>query len=428
MSERSQFAARKWYFSKEEIENSPSRKDGIDPKSESQLRKLYCSFLHEIGVKLKVPQLTIASAMVLCHQFFMRQSLAKNDWQTVATACIFLACKAEETPRFLNDVVVVAYEMMSKGDPSASRRIRQRDAVFDKQKELILVGERLLLSTIAFELDIQLPYKLLVAALRRLGVLPDLAKVAWNFLNDWLRTTLCLQYEPHYIAAGSLYLAAEYQNVKLRTEKGRVWWQEFDVSLKVLEEVVEEMHRLLGRKKAFPSKDRLIQSKAVAQKPLESCSQSCISSSESVANCHSSCGNLVEERGSTKEYSASNHSQYLVAGHNCTMVKNDFPCRTSDSGTASSVVEEGDCEVHPKTMDSDQSSRSKVFFGQEKTVTIDIIRIRETLKRRKSDGVVKKSVEAIIAAEVDGEAWIESELENGIEMGNEASMKKQKVV
>lgn len=54
MSEGSQFAARKWYFSKEEIENSPSRKDDIDPKSESQLRKLYCSFLHEIGVKLKV--------------------------------------------------------------------------------------------------------------------------------------------------------------------------------------------------------------------------------------------------------------------------------------------------------------------------------------------------------------------------------------
>lgn len=428
MSEGSQFAARKWYFSKEEIENSPSRKDGVDPKSESQLRKLYCSFLHEIGVKLKVPQLTIASAMVLCHQFFMRQSLAKNDWQTVATACIFLACKAEETPRFLNDVVVVAYEMMNKGDPSASRRIRQRDAVLDKQKELILVGERLLLSTIAFELDIQLPYKLLVAALRRLGVLPDLAKVAWNFLNDWLRTTLCLQYEPHYIAAGSLYLAAEYQNVKLRTEKGRVWWQEFDVSVKLLEEVVEEMHRLLGRKKAFPSKDRLIQSKVVAQKPLESSSQSCISSSESVADCHSSRGNLVEERGSTKEYSVPNHSQNLVAGDNCTMVKNDLPCRTSDSGTASSVVEEGDCEVHPKTMDSDQSSRSKVFSGQEKTITIDIIRIRETLKRRKSDGVVKKSVEAIIAAEVDSEAWIESELENGIDMGNEASMKKQKLV
>lgn len=50
---------------------------------------------------------------------------------------------------------------------------------------MILVGERLLLSTIAYDLNIQLPYKPLVRALKRLDILPDLAKVAWNFVNDW---------------------------------------------------------------------------------------------------------------------------------------------------------------------------------------------------------------------------------------------------
>lgn len=48
-------SARKWYFCKQEIENhSPSRKDGVDFKKESQLRKSYCSFLQELGMKLKV--------------------------------------------------------------------------------------------------------------------------------------------------------------------------------------------------------------------------------------------------------------------------------------------------------------------------------------------------------------------------------------
>lgn len=48
-------SARKWYFSKQELENhSPSRKDGVDFKKESQLRKSYCSFLQELGMKLKV--------------------------------------------------------------------------------------------------------------------------------------------------------------------------------------------------------------------------------------------------------------------------------------------------------------------------------------------------------------------------------------
>lgn len=50
-----------------------------------------------------------------------------------------------------------------------------------------------------------------------------------------LCTSLCLQYEPHYIAAGSVFLAAEIQKVKLPTEEGNVWWVEFDVSPKQLD-------------------------------------------------------------------------------------------------------------------------------------------------------------------------------------------------
>lgn len=53
--EEPQFCIRKWYFSREEIEDlSPSRKDGISLEKESELRKLYCSFLQELGMKLKV--------------------------------------------------------------------------------------------------------------------------------------------------------------------------------------------------------------------------------------------------------------------------------------------------------------------------------------------------------------------------------------
>ena len=50
-----------------------------------------------------------------------------------------------------------------------------------------------------------------------------------------LCTTLCLQYKPHYIAAGSMYLAAKFQKVKLPMEKEKVWWLEFDISPKQLQ-------------------------------------------------------------------------------------------------------------------------------------------------------------------------------------------------
>lgn len=53
--EEPQCFARKWYFSRQELEDySPSRKDGIGQEEESYLRKLYCSFLQELGMELKV--------------------------------------------------------------------------------------------------------------------------------------------------------------------------------------------------------------------------------------------------------------------------------------------------------------------------------------------------------------------------------------
>lgn len=45
----------RWYFSRKEIEeNSPSRRDGIDLKKENYLRKSYCTFLQDLGMRLKV--------------------------------------------------------------------------------------------------------------------------------------------------------------------------------------------------------------------------------------------------------------------------------------------------------------------------------------------------------------------------------------
>jgi len=44
-----------WYFSRDEIEKqSPSRLDGIDIKKETYFRKSYCTFLQDLGMRLKV--------------------------------------------------------------------------------------------------------------------------------------------------------------------------------------------------------------------------------------------------------------------------------------------------------------------------------------------------------------------------------------
>ncbi|CAM6013715.1 unnamed protein product [Sphagnum balticum] len=236
------------YFSRDEIEkNSPSRKDGIDLKKENYLRKSYCTFLQDLGMRLKVPQVTIATAIVFCHRFFLHQSHHRNDRYMVATICMFIAGKVEETPRSLRDVILMSYENHFKKDRAAVHRIKQKD-VYEAEKEKVLRGERLVLTTLGFDLNIHHPYKPLVAAIKKFKKFKlatnTLAEVAWKFVNDGLRTSLCLQFKPHHIAAGAIFLAAKFLKVKLPSDGNKVWWQEFDITPQQLEEVSKQMLEL----------------------------------------------------------------------------------------------------------------------------------------------------------------------------------------
>ena len=50
-----------------------------------------------------------------------------------------------------------------------------------------------------------------------------------------LRTSLCLQFKPHQIAAGAIFMAAKFLKIKLPSGGEKVWWQGFDVTPRHLE-------------------------------------------------------------------------------------------------------------------------------------------------------------------------------------------------
>ncbi|XP_047336629.1 cyclin-T1-3-like [Impatiens glandulifera] len=367
-----QCLSQKWYFSRQEIEEySPSRKHGIDLCAEMAVRKLYSSFLQELGMELKVPQQTIATAIMFCHRFYLRHSLAKNDWQTIASACMFLACKVEETPRKINSFVVYAYKRMHQSDVKASQRIIEKE-VLDKQKNLILIGEKMILATIAYDMNLEHPYKPLVAALKNLNISNrEIPKVAWNYVNDCLQTTLCLQYKPGYVAAGSLFLAAKHLGVKLPIQNGKAWRMQFDISRKLLEEVVQEMVTLLNMNiQPPPSSGRVIQSKPAVHNMKSDSSKSCtinVSPVGGAANTATSEVRLTDDSPSDRPSLPEKTSQ------------------ESNSGTTVSVVEDNNGE--PRDVESCQNPNYKFVSSLSvgRQLDMDQNQIREMSKRKRSE-------------------------------------------
>ncbi|KAF7822482.1 cyclin-T1-3-like isoform X1 [Senna tora] len=423
----------RWYFSRKEIEeNSPSKKDGIDLKKETYLRKSYCTFLQDLGMRLKVPQVTIATAIIFCHRFFLRQSHAKNDRRTIATVCMFLAGKVEETPRPLKDVILVSYEIIHKKDPAAVQRIKQKE-VYEQQKELILLGERVVLATLGFDLNVHHPYKPLVEAIKKFKVAQNaLAQVAWNFVNDGLRTSLCLQFKPHHIAAGAIFLAAKFLKVKLPSDGEKVWWQEFDVTPRQLEEVSNQMLELYEQNRVPPSNDveGAAGSGATNRAPAKG-----PTSNDDTATTNSNSQTGATTSKAMLESSATNHVGRAVFNHgrssDCgsTEMKHRSEDEAKGNQHKENLQEPSDMvrsvsgygEEQESNVGRDHRDGTTGRPPQEAIKKIDRDKVKAALeKRRKTSVHVTKKTEFM-----DDDDLIERELEDGIELAAQGEKSKQ---
>ncbi|XP_004505339.1 cyclin-T1-5-like isoform X2 [Cicer arietinum] len=376
---------------------------------------------------------------------------------------MFLAGKVEETPRPLKDVILISYEMIHKKDPAAAQRIKQKE-VYEQQKELILLAERVVLATLGFDLNVQHPYKPLVEAIKKFNVAKNaLAQVAWNFVNDGLRTSLCLQFKPHHIAAGAIFLAAKFLKVKLPSDGEKVWWQEFDVTPRQLEEVSNQMLELYEQNRIPQSQGSEAEgaaaggAKAAAKAPAANEEQASKQNSSHSAPQHSSVENNAVPHSGTENQSNDGSTEM---GSDITDHKMDLETRDSQtseklpqkdnqrelanrskSGTERIIAGDQDKMVGTKeaaelgTSDDTALYKSSSNVGRnlelregplnhspkEAIKMIDKDKVKAALeKRRKERGemTIKKDV-------MDEDDLIERELEDGVELAVEYEKNKQ---
>ena len=224
-------AETQWLFTEAELLRTPSILDGLPPEKERENRSKGVNFILQVGIMLKLPQITLATASVFLHRFYMRHSMQTYHYYSMAATCLFLAYKVEECVRKMRELVVACVRVAQK-DPY--KNVDEQDKEYWRWRDNILQYEDLLLEAICFDLSLEPPYKTLFDLLTQFEQDENkkLRNAAWAFVNDSCLTTLCLLFPSRTIAASALYAAAKHCDFAFPDDaNGRPWWEVIDVDV-----------------------------------------------------------------------------------------------------------------------------------------------------------------------------------------------------
>lgn len=237
-----------FYLTDEQIENSPSRRDGIDKATETTLRIYGCDLIQESGILLRLPQAVMATGQVLFHRFYCKKSFARFNVKRVAASCVWLASKLEESPRKARQIVLVFHRMECRRENLPLEFFDTSSKKYADLKQDLIRTERHLLKEMGFICHVEHPHKFISNYLATLGTPTELRQEAWNLANDSLRTTLCVRFKSEVVACGVVYAAARRFQVPL--PENPPWWKVFDADKSGIDEVCRVLAHLYTLPKA----------------------------------------------------------------------------------------------------------------------------------------------------------------------------------
>ncbi|XP_053326684.1 cyclin-T2 isoform X2 [Spea bombifrons] len=237
----------RWFFTREQLENSPSRRCGVEADKELSYRQQAANLIQDMGQRLNVSQLTINTAIVYMHRFYMHHSFTKYHRNVMSPTALFLAAKVEEQPRKLEHVIKVSHACLNPLDPLLDVK---SDAYLQQAQELVIL-ETVLLQTLGFEITIEHPHTDVVKCTQLVRASKDLAQTSYFMATNSLHlTTFCLQYKPTVIACVCIHLACKWSNWEIPVSTdGKHWWEYVDqtVTLELLDELTHEFLQILEK-------------------------------------------------------------------------------------------------------------------------------------------------------------------------------------
>nr|XP_014092692.1 cyclin-T isoform X2 [Bactrocera oleae]XP_036216286.1 cyclin-T isoform X2 [Bactrocera oleae]XP_036216287.1 cyclin-T isoform X2 [Bactrocera oleae]XP_036216288.1 cyclin-T isoform X2 [Bactrocera oleae] len=251
-----------WYFSAEQLSNSPSRRQGIDPDAELSYRQMTAYLIQEMGQRLQVSQLCINTAIVYMHRFYAFHSFTHFHRNNIAAASLFLAAKVEEQPRKLEHVIKAANKCLGQSTSSTA------DAYYIEQAQELVFNENVLLQTLGFDVAIDHPHTHVVKTCHLVKACKDLAQTSYFLASNSLHlTSMCLQYKPTVVACFCIYLACKWSRWEIpQSTEGKHWFHYVDktVTMDLLKQLTDEFIAIY-EKSPSRLKSKLNSIKALAQ-------------------------------------------------------------------------------------------------------------------------------------------------------------------
>ncbi|EPX74401.1 cyclin CycC [Schizosaccharomyces octosporus yFS286] len=160
----------------------------------SEESTLHWERIQEIGDKIKLHQRVMATASVLLKRYLSkRKGKVEHTLEQHVSACVYLACKVEESPVHIRTICNEANALWNSSLPI------DRSQVAALEFEIISVLEAYLI--------VYHPYPTLEKIFRDGLITKTQIQLAWNIVNDSYATDLCLLAHPHQIAYAALMLS-----------------------------------------------------------------------------------------------------------------------------------------------------------------------------------------------------------------------------
>lgn len=190
-----------------QVKNIPITHKDLHYDKDWNLR-IYCYFLiMKLGRRLNIRQHALATAHLYLSRFMLKVSVREVNLYLLITTCVYLACKIEECPQYIRNLVSEARSIWPEFIPPDPTKVTELEFYLIEELECYLI---IFHPYYAMEQIVEIlknePYQIKFQI--------DDIQNCWSLINDSYINDVHLVYPPHIIAMACMFITLVIKNGK----------------------------------------------------------------------------------------------------------------------------------------------------------------------------------------------------------------------